>query len=152
MIDNDGKNLGVLPLTEALRLASPESGLDLIEINPQTNPPIARIMSFDKYRYELGKKEKQERKAQKGAELKQVQISAREAAHDLERKIQQIEKFFEEGHAVEISLFLRGREKRNKDWARQKMTDFLKMIVFEHKIIQEPKFGGRGMVAQIAKR
>jgi translation initiation factor IF-3 len=66
-------------------------------------------MSFDKYRYELAKKEREERKAQKGGGLKQVQISAREAIHDLQRKARLAEKFFEEGHGVEVALWLRGR-------------------------------------------
>lgn len=152
VIDRDGKNLGVLPLKDALKLASPESGLDLIEISPHISPPVARVMSFDKYRYELEKKTKLEHKAQKGAELKQIQISAREAIHDLQRKVDQLVKFMEEGHPIEIALWLRGREKYNKDWARQKINDFLKMITIEHKVIQEPKFGGRGMTAQITKK
>ena len=152
MIDKDGKNLGILPLKDALKLSSPDSGLDLIEISPNATPPVARIMSFDKYRYEEEKKRKEERKAQKGGELKQIQISAREAAHDLQRKARLAEKFFEEGHAVEVALWLRGREKYNKPWARQKMDEFLKLITTEHKILQEPKFGGRGMTAQISKK
>lgn len=141
-----------MPLKEALKLAEPGSGLDLIEISPHTIPPVARVMSFDKYRYELERKEKEERKAQKGAELKQIQISAREAQHDLQVKTERIKKFFEDGHPVEIALWLRGREKYNKPWARQKMEEFLKLITVEYKIIQEPKFGGRGMTAQVAKK
>ena len=153
MIDKDGKNLGVLALKEALRLASPDSGLDLIEISSQTKPPVARVMSFDKYRYDIEKKEKEERKkAQGGGGLKQIQISAREARNDLLRKAGLVAKFFEEGHTVEVALWLRGREKYNKPWARQKMDDFLKLIAVEHKVLQEPRFGGRGMTAQIAKK
>ena len=137
---------------DALKLARPEDGLDLIEIGPQAKPPVAKVMNFDKYRYDIEKQEKKERKAQKGTDMKQVQISAREAEHDMQRKIQQINKFFDDDHPVEISLFLRGREKYNKDWAKQKMSSFLKMISFEYKFIQEPKFGGRGMTAQITKK
>lgn len=124
----------------------------MIEVVSSANPPIARLMSFDKYRYEKEKQEKQERKAQKGGEIKQVQISAREAEHDMKRKIQRIGEFFEEDNVVEIVLFLRGREKYNKPWAKQKFDDFLKMIPVEYKTINEPKFGGRGMMAQIAKK
>ena len=152
VIGPDGKNLGVMPFKKALSLASPESGLDLIEISPNAKPPVARVMSYDKYRYDLEKKAKHERKAQKTGELKQIQISAREAAHDLERKVHQLEKFLEDGHSVEIALWLRGRENYNKDWARQKVNGFLKMINAEHKMLQEPKFGGRGMTAQITKK
>lgn len=137
---------------EALGLARPEEGLDLIEIVPGAKPPVARVMSFDKYRYEKGKQEKKERLAQKGGELKQVQISARAALNDLTIKVRQLEKFLGEGHPVEIHMRLRGREKYNKDWARQRLNEFTKMITVEYKVMSEPKFGGRGMTMQIVKR
>lgn len=135
---------------DAIALVTP--GLDLIEIVPGAKPPIARIMSFDKYRYERSKAEKKERMAQKGHELKQVQITARAASNDLMVKVRQLEKFLDEGHPVEINLFLRGREKYNKDWARLKLDEFLKMIPSEYKRLTEPRFGGRGMTMQIVKK
>lgn len=152
MIGEDGKNLGVLKREEALKLARPEEGLDLIEIVSTATPPVARVMSFDKYRYEREKQEKKERRMQKTGELKQVQISARAATNDLMIKIHQLEKFLEGGHPVEINMRLRGREKYNKDWARQKLVDFMKMITTEHKVVSEPKFAGRGMTAQVVKK
>lgn len=150
MIDENGNNLGVLKREEALARAKP--GIDLIEISPNAKPPVARLMSFDKWRYERAKQEKKERIAQKGTNLKQVQITARSATNDLMVKVRQLEKFLEEGHPVEINLFLRGREKYNKDWARQKLNEFLKMITAEHRQITEPRFGGRGMTMQISKK
>ncbi len=137
---------------EALALRKPEEGIDLIEIVPDANPPIARLMSFDKYRYEREKAQKKERLAQKSAGLKQIQISAKAAENDLRIKLKQLEGFLAEGHPVEIQLRLRGREKGNKDWARGKMKEFLQMITTDHKVISEPKFGGRGMTAQIIKK
>ena len=141
-----------MPREEALKLVRPEEGIDLIEIAPNAKPPVARLMNFDKYRYEEGKKGRKERKAQRGGTMKQVQISAREAQNDLLRKVGQIAKFFEEEHPVEVALSLRGREKYNKPWARQKMDEFLRLITVEYKIIEAPKFGGRGMTAQISKK
>ncbi|OGY99894.1 MAG: translation initiation factor IF-3 [Candidatus Liptonbacteria bacterium RIFCSPLOWO2_01_FULL_52_25] len=152
VIDDTGKNLGVLPRDEALKLAKPELGLDLIEIVPTAKPPIARVMSYDKYRYEKEKQEKKERQAQKGGGVKHVQISARAAMNDLMIKIRQLEEFFKEGHVVEIQMRLRGREKYNKDWARLKMNEFLKLIPVEFKTLSEPRFGGQGMFMQIAKK
>jgi len=152
VIGEDGKNLGVLKREEALKLARPEEGLDLIEVVPTAKPPVARVISFDKYRYEKERQEKKERRMQKTGGLKQVQISARAAVNDLMIKTKQLEKFLEEGHPVEINMRLRGREKYNKDWARQKLADFIKMITVEYKIMSEPKFGGRGMTAQIVKK
>lgn len=150
MVDENGKNLGVLKREEALALVQP--GIDLIEIAPGAKPPVARLMSFDKYRYERAKQEKNERMAQRGAGLKQVQITARAAANDLMIKVRQLEKFLEEGHPVEINLFLRGREKYNKEWARTRLDQFLTMITVEYKRLSEPRFGGRGMTMQISKK
>lgn len=132
----------------ALELAK-EKGLDLIEIAPAANPPIARIMSFDKFRYEQEKKARKQRAQQKTSNLKQIQISVGEARHDLERKAKQIDEFLKEKCRVEILLVLRGREKANKDWARRKLDEFLKIITPEHKITLEPRYAGKGFITQI---
>lgn len=152
MIDEHGKNLGVLSREKALALVRPEEGIDLIEIVPRAKPPVARLMSFDKYRYEREKQERKERKAQRVTTLKHVQISARAARNDLLVRLRQLEKFLTEGHPVEIQLRLRGREKRNKEWARGKLEEFLKMIPVEYKMASGIRFGGRGMAVQITKR
>ena len=109
-------------------------------------------MSYDKFRYEEEKREKKERLAQKTGGLKRVQISARAAQNDLMIKMRQLEKFFAEGHQVEIHLRLRGREKGNKDWARQKLEEFMKMIPVEYKRLSEARFGGYGLSIQVAKK
>ena len=134
-----------------MRLASPESGLDLIEVVAKADPPVARLMSYDKYRYEREKAEKKERKAHKFAEMKRVQISARAAENDLLTKIKQLEKFLTEGHQVEVFVRLRGREKYNRDWANKKLTEFLQMIKMEYKVLGAPKFA-QGLSIQIAKK
>ena len=151
IIDETGSNLGVMSKDAALKLAQ-EKKLDLIEISPLAKPPVARIMSFDKFRYQQEKKLKKQRAQQRGQELKQVQIGPKTAIHDLEIKAGQTNKFLAEGNRVQIIMVLRGREKANKDWARKKMDEFLKIITPDHKIIMEPKFGGRGIVAQITKQ
>jgi len=151
VIDEAGENLGVMKKEEAIALAQKKS-LDLIEIAPTAQPPVARIMSFDKYRYYQGKEERKQRQAQKQKDLKVVQISPRAALNDLKLKAGKAEEFLKEGHKVQISIFLRGREKGNKDWALQKMRDFIKMITVSHEITMEPRQGGRGFVAQIAKK
>jgi len=109
-------------------------------------------MSYDKYRYEEEKRIKKERLAQKTGGLKQVQISARAAQNDLTVKMKQLEKFLAEGHQVEIHMRLRGREKGNKDWALQKLNEFMKAIPVEYKRLSEPRFGGYGLGIQIAKK
>jgi len=109
-------------------------------------------MSYDKFRYEEAKRKKKERLAQKSGGLKHVQISARAAQNDLLIKLKQLEEFLGEGYQVEINMRLRGREKGMKDWARQKLADFMKMIPVEYKRLSEPRFGGYGMSVQIAKK
>jgi translation initiation factor IF-3 len=142
----------VLAREKALALVRPADGIDLIEISPNAKPPVVRLMSYDKFRYEEAKREKKERLAQKGGGLKRVQISARAAQNDLMIKMKQLEKFLAEGHQVEIHLRLRGREKGNKDWARQKLEEFMKAIPVEFKRLSEPRFGGYGLSVQVAKK
>jgi len=151
VVDEVGENLGVMLIETALNLAK-EKGLDLVEITAMANPPVAKIISFDKFRYQKEKELKKQKVSQKSGELKQIQISAKEAQHDLVRKINVMEEFLNKGHKIEVMLTLRGREKRNRDWAMYKFNEFLKLITFEHKILISPRFGGRGMIAQIAKK
>lgn len=140
-----------MSVKDALKLAK-EKGLDLIEIAPHAKPPVARIMSFDKFRYQEEKKEKKKRLQKSGQKMKQIQISVREAIHDLERKAKKINEFLNDGHRVEIILTLRGREKANKDWARHKLDEFMKLITPDHKVVMEPRLLGRGFVVQIIKK
>ncbi len=150
VIDEQGQSLGLMSREQALSKAQ-ESGLDLIEIAASAKPPVARIMSFDKYRYQQEKKLKKQKIGQKNLETKQVQISGRSATNDLQVRANQINKFLSEGRPVNIILVLRGREKANKQWAEEKLREFLKNMVSEHKVISSIKFMGRGMQVQITK-
>jgi translation initiation factor IF-3 len=129
---------------EALQSAR-EQGLDLIEIAPNAKPPVARIISFDKYRYEKEKAEKKERQGQKGGSIKQVQISVRAAHNDLLVKSKRTDEFLSDNHPVEIRLRLRGREKAHPDFAREKLKKFLTMITIEHKAISDIRSTGNGL-------
>jgi translation initiation factor IF-3 len=151
VIGEKGENLGVLSREAALQLAKPDEDLDLIEIAASAKPPVARIMSYDKYRYEEEKRIKKERLAQKSVGMKQVQISARSATNDLLIRVRQVEKFFGEGLPVEVNVRLRGREKANKTWALEKLEAFLKMLP-DHKRMFEPRFSGNGPSIQIQKK
>ncbi len=150
MIGETGENLGVIGRDQALALAK-EKGIDLIEIAPTANPPVAKLIAFDKFRYQREKEIKKQRLAQKSAEMKQIWIGPKTAQNDLLVKSRQIEKFLEEGSAVEIRMRLRGREKRNKDWARQKLAEFLKMITLQYKVLSEEKAKSPELKVQIRK-
>lgn len=151
VIDEQGENLGVMSRDAALKMAA-EHGQDLIEIAPAAKPPVAKIMAYDKYRYQQAKLEKKQKLSQKGEELKQIRISIRTHAHDLGVAAKKVKSFLEEGNRVGIQITLRGREKGKGDLAKQKLGDFLKMIDVEYKVVSEPRFGGYGLVTQIAKK
>lgn len=150
VLDESGQNLGVMPLGDALKLAE-EKRLDLIEITASAKPPVARIMSFDKFRYLESKKEKKQSQV-KQQDTKQIQIGIKTAKNDLEIKAKLARKFLEQNHPLSIVMRLRGREKANKDWAKEKLEEFLTIIDIEHQVISPPKFGGRGIAIQIKKK
>ncbi len=151
VIGAEGENFGVMSKGDALKLAL-DKGLDLIEISPNAKPPVCQIMSFDKFRYKEEKRRKKQYASTKGQELKQIQISVREARHDLELKVRRINEFLNEGHPVIIALVLRGREKANKDFARMKLDEFLKLITIPYRVGMEPRWGMRGLNVQIVKK
>lgn len=136
-----------MPREKAFELTK-EKGLDIIEITPFSAPPVARIMSFDKYRYQQEKKLKKQRAAQKNQEIKQVQVSGRTALNDLRVKARKANEFLRDGHPINIVLTLRGREKGNQQWGHEKLQGFLKLLN-PHRIISPPKFMGRGINVQI---
>jgi len=146
VLDEAGENLGVLSLEEAIAKAK-EGGLDLVLITESANPPVARIVSFDKFRYQKEKELKKQQ--QRVPESKRVQISPREGAHDLSFKLKRLEEFLQAGHKVEIQMTLRGREKGMKDFAKGKLEEFLSKIETPHKRTQEIKSGGRGLITQV---
>jgi translation initiation factor IF-3 len=149
VIDETGQNVGILSKSEALQHAQ-SKGLDLIEIAPGANPPVARIISYDKFRYQQKKEEK--KKQQKGLELKQVRLSARSADNDLAIKAKKVNEFLEKGHVVEIFLRLRGREKYNREWATERLRHFTAIIGDTYRVLSPQTFSMQGIIMQIAKK
>ena len=124
VIDQDGKQLGVLNLTEALRI-SRERNLDLVQVTDKTDPPVCKIMDFGKYLYAQEKKKKKEKKV---STLKMVRIGFNISPHDLETKAKMIEKFLKKGDKVKIEMRLRGRERALENFARKKIQEFLEAL------------------------
>jgi translation initiation factor IF-3 len=151
LIDETGENAGIVSIEKARALAG-EKGLDLVEIAAKAKPPVVRIISFDKFRYQKEKESKKQKKGTQGGDLKHIRITPRAAAHDLELKLKQTEEFLQKGHRLEINLFLKGREKAHKDWGRKKLEEFLAMITTPVTTTMEPRYAGRGFVTQIAKK
>lgn len=111
LIDETGRQVGIVPLSQALALAE-EKGLDLVEIAPQAEPPVCKIMDYGKFRYELQKKEKETRKKQKEhqMEVKDIRLKVRIDEHDLEIKLKHMREFLEDGDKVRVRIGFRGRE------------------------------------------
>lgn len=109
LIDETGKNLGIVNIEEALKIAEAR-GYDLVEVSPSAIPPVCKIMDYGKYKYELQKREKQAKKAQKRIELKELRLRISISDHDLETKIRRAREFLEDGNKVKFNLMFRGRE------------------------------------------
>ncbi len=150
-MDEKGDNLGVMTPKEALAIAATKE-LDLILTVPGATPPIAKIANYDKFRYEKNKELRKQKQAQKTLEMKQIQISMREAKNDLMTKVGRLQKFLDAGHKVEILLTLRGREKGMQDFAKGKLREFLTLITSPHTITQDIRPAGRGIGVQIIKK
>ncbi len=143
MIDEAEGNLGVLPLTEALRRAVAKS-LDLIEISPEAKPPVAKIMNFGKYKYQQEKKARAVKSHT--TETKALQIKIGTGDHDLALKADQASKFLREGHRVKIDLFLRGRSKYfDEKFLRERLTRLLAFISEDYKIADDAKRSLKGL-------
>jgi translation initiation factor IF-3 len=147
VLGETGENLGILNLEEARKRAQ-EAGLDLVMVTESADPPVARIVSYDKFRYQR-EKELKRQKQQKAPESKRIQISPREAEHDLAFKLKRLEEFLRAGHKIEIQMTLRGREKGMRDYAKGKLEDFLKRVETPYKQTRAISPGGRGLATQI---
>ena len=151
VIDSAGQNLGVLSIKEALELAQ-NKGLDLIEISPNANPPIAKIMDFGKYQYEANKKLKKAKAGAKPTETKSIQIKIGTGDHDLELKAKTASKWIKEGHRIKVELFLAGRAKyMDEKFLRERLDRVLHLITEDYKISDTYKRGPKGLTITIEK-
>lgn len=151
VIGKGNENLGVLSLQEALALAEQE-GLDLIEISPNSTPPVAKIMEFGKYQYEASKKLKKARSGAKPTETKSIQIKIGTGDHDLSLKAKKISEWLREGHRVKIELFLSGRSKyMDERFLRERLDRILHLITLEYKVSEPAKRGPKGLSTVIEK-
>lgn len=150
MIDETGKALGEISISEALSLAY-QKGLDLVEVNPLVNPPVTRIMDFGKFIYKKTKAERKNRSSQKSGEIKGVRFGYATGIHDMEIKAKKIDAFLEKGYKVKIDMMVRGRERSHGDVVREKLNQFMKMISANYKVEQSPKTSPYGLSLLISK-
>jgi translation initiation factor IF-3 len=151
LIDQEGRNRGVVSIREALDVAL-EAGLDLVEVAPNVSPPVCRILDFGKFKYQEQKKAAEARKKQKIVEVKEIKFRPMIDDHDYDVKMRAIRRFFEEGDKVKVTLRFRGREMAHQELGF-KLLDRVKDDVSPlAKVEQDAKFEGRQMVMVLAPR
>lgn len=151
LIDTDGRNLGVTPIEKALALAR-ERGLDLVEVAPEANPVVCKIVDFGKYRYQLQKREKKQPKAGK---VKEVKFTIQTGEHDFQTKLQRIREFLEEGMKVRAVVFFKGRQIIHIEKGKELLERIVQLTQDLAKVEQDPMERGRNLeilLAPISKK
>ena len=148
LIGAEGENVGVVTPQRGMAMAE-DAGLDLVEISPNANPPVCKIMDFGKYKYETQKRESEARKKQKIIEVKEVKFRPNTDTHDYEVKMRNVFKFLENGDKVKVTLRFRGREMAHQELGR----DLLERVAADTeevgKVENMPKMEGRQMIMMI---
>jgi translation initiation factor IF-3 len=151
LIDKDGANLGTVLIADALAKAQ-EAGLDLVEISPNATPPIVKILDVGKYKYQEQKKQAEARKKQKVVEVKEIKFRPMIDDHDYQVKMRSMERFFEEGDKVKITLRFRGREMAHQELGTRLLNRVKEDTGKIAKVESEPRVEGRQMVMVLAPR
>ena len=143
MIDEEGKQLGILSRNEALQIAK-DRELDLVEISPDAKPPVAKVVDWGKFNYQKTKQQNKNKKLAKALEMKQMRFGLKIGDHDLNIKMGKVRKFLEVGHKVKITIFYRGRELAHKEIGF-KLADRVIQEIFGDAIVvdQNPQFAGK---------
>jgi translation initiation factor IF-3 len=145
VIGSDGSNVGILPLKKAIDLAK-EEGLDLIEISPNANPPVCKIMDMGKYKYDLQKKTNIAKKKQKVVALKEIKMRPGTDVHDYNFKVKNAKKFLVNKDKVKFTVRFKGREMQHIDLGRDLMNRIIEDLKEVGKVETRPKFEGRQMI------
>jgi len=151
VIDPDGNQIGVLPTYKALATAG-DFGLDLVEISPNANPPVCKIMDYGRYKYEQTKKKQEAKKKQTTFQVKEIKVRPKTGEHDLQTKLGHIRKFIEKKDKVKVTVIFRGREITLSNLGRdvlQRMAEEVEDIAV---VEQYPKFEGRTMFIILAAK
>ena len=151
VIDPEGKQLGILAVKEAIRIAE-ERGLDLVEVAPNSQPPVCRIMNYGKYKYQQSKRTQEARKHQTVIHIKEVKVRPRTEEHDFQFKLRHVKRFLDEGNKVKISILFRGREIAHPEFGKEMLNRFIEEAKDIMVIEQFPRLEGRNMVMIMAPK
>ncbi len=151
LIDETGQNVGVVATSVAIARAA-EAGLDLVEISPDSKPPVAKILDYGKFKYQEQKKAAEARKRQKVVEIKEIKMRPSIDDHDYDVKMRSMKRFFDDGDKVKVTLRFRGRELSHQELGWQVLQRVKTDIEEVAKVEAEPKMEGRQMVMVLAPR
>jgi translation initiation factor IF-3 len=145
VIDPDGEQIGIIPTRQALDAAA-EFGLDLVEVSPNANPPVCKIMDYGRYRYEQTKKKQEAKKKQSTFQVKEIKVRPKTGEHDLQTKIGHIKKFIGRKDKVKVTVIFRGREITLSKFGMALLEKIVEETEEIAMIEQSPKFEGRSLV------
>ena len=149
LIDDEGKQFGIIPTSEALKVAK-ERGLDLVEVSPKTVPPVCKIMDYGKFKYQIAKKAQEAKKKQAVIQIKEMKLGLKIEEHDLSFKIKHIKGFLDEGSKVKIIIMFKGREVLHVDMGEKLAQRIIESVRDVGELEQKPKFDGRNIVMVFA--
>jgi translation initiation factor IF-3 len=149
LIDEDGKQLGILPISEALAAAQ-QRGLDLVEVAPQATPPVCRLMDYGKFRYTRAKRERSARRTQKSVEMKEVRLRPKTDEHDLQVIMRRARSFLGDGSKVKVRVRFRGREIVNSEVAQAHLERIAQELSDVGSVESRPQMDGRTMLMILA--
>ena len=144
LIGSTGEQLGIMSAAQAQRIAD-EQGLDLVKIYPQATPPVCKLMDYDKFRFEQGKREKEAKKNQHVVEIKEIRMSPGIDVGDFNTKLKNAQKFLADGNRVKVSVRFRGREMAHTDIGKDLLVRFAEQCAEVATLDKEPKLEGRSM-------
>lgn len=145
LIDVQGKQAGIMPLDQALRVAQ-EQGLDLVEVAPNTRPPVCRMMNYGKFLYEQAKRERNARKSQKGGEVREIRLRPKTGEHDIAFKLRAARRFLERNYRVKVRVRFRGREITHPEVAKELLTRIAGELADVSRVEKGPMMEGRSML------
>jgi translation initiation factor IF-3 len=149
VIDDEGKQLGIMNTREALRMAEMK-GVDLVEVSPNANPPVCRLMDYGKYVYERSKREREARKAQKVVEVKEIRLRPKTGEHDIGFKLRKARQFLTAGSKVKVRVVFRGREITHPEVGRELLSEILEDLSDVAVVEQRARSEGRSMIMILA--
>jgi len=149
LVDPDGRQLGIKPLSEALHLAR-EADLDLVEVAPMANPPVCKILDYGKWKYEAAQRDKESRRKATNVQIKEMKYRPKIGGGDFDTKTRKVAHFLDQGHKVKITIMFRGREMAHPELGKRILDQIAEQLAPGAKVEAAPKLDGRNMIMVLA--